>query len=412
MKPVCAFFAIALGLVPLAEGQTYTPLGSWTDPAQHRFARLMGPDARPQLAGLRPKPLELLTDAALRKVPSLRNNRAEARKWILKQVRNGHGPKLLGTMAEATVVQRNPEWRFVSKSNATQHDVYCRPPGRQTPQTGQVKFHASGKPALYARDMQTDYRAHRFFVPDDHVEGLKAYLRTQGRWRDLGRVQPYGATSTDVRTDFTAAVRSAKPRQTGRFAAEETHMTYVSLGATLALAFGPTIHGWATGNLPANVAQYQLARGGGLIGVGLGAEMAIVRVGLAGTARGNALVGTAIAIVQTTYLLSEYGWQRAFTQPVFYGEVVGGVSAVAVGTITFVYVTAWTSGTGPFAPFIGVLAGAVTGGMAHYAGNAVTRAVIELVAPEMLRQAEREWFTSARAALDHRIRTLESSEAR
>src|SRR4051812_31788413 len=69
-------------LCSVSQGQNvvYQPLGSWVDPRQEAYAnwklvrqtrsaqaRPVAEEARPQLAGLRPKPLELFEDALLRK---------------------------------------------------------------------------------------------------------------------------------------------------------------------------------------------------------------------------------------------------------------------------------------------------------------------------------------------------------
>src|SRR2546425_5503439 len=116
--------------------------------------------------------VELLTDALLRKRPMLENNAAKARAAILdiyqRQYRHpgrfAHLPfaHLRGYMAEAVFVQQHPEWAYVKNPNASQYDVYRWVPGRRTPFTGQIKYHDSGDPARYARDMVKDHLANKF----------------------------------------------------------------------------------------------------------------------------------------------------------------------------------------------------------------------------------------------------------
>lgn len=107
-------------------------------------------------------------------------------------------------MAEAIFIDRNPEWLYVKKPNAPQHDVYRTILG-QSRVYGQIKYHDDLDPSQYARDMIDDNRSKRFFIPDDHVEPTKAYLESKKRMKDYARVRPIGATSAEIRTATTQA---------------------------------------------------------------------------------------------------------------------------------------------------------------------------------------------------------------
>ena len=118
----------------------------------------MQTDSRPILPGLLSKNSEVLLDALLRKHPKLLHNSPELAKQLLLRRYANNLPQLRGVMAEALCVDRNPELLYVKNPNAPQHDVYQWVNGRRTPFNGQVKFHSSGDPAVYARDMGKDYR--------------------------------------------------------------------------------------------------------------------------------------------------------------------------------------------------------------------------------------------------------------
>lgn len=425
-RTLCALvLSLVMTDIALGQTQTYRPLGSWIDPQTEasllwdrqvramsaRSAPSLAPGARPQLAGLRPRSVELLEDSLLRKHPRLLKNSPErARLLLLRRYDNGVA-QLRGYMAEAMFLDRNPEWGYVGKPNATQNDVYRWVEGRRTPFTGQIKYHDSGSPSTYAADMVKDYRAPRFFIPDDHVEATKAYLRGRAirleaggdragaarAWRDYGRVRPIGATSAEIRAATTEAARGVM---------RERYAAYTSLGAALALSLGPTLIDMAKGDITANVAAYQAARSLSLIGVGIGTDQVLARVGqgaLRGGFRGNVIVGAAITITQTIWLLHEHGWQRAFYQPEFYEEVVGGVSAVGLGMVGGAVATGLAVETGPWAPVIGFGAGVVTGTIGYLGGKSATRALIEVIAPEMLQRQERQRIESVKEAIDRSI---------
>ena len=72
------------------------------------------------------------------------------------------------------------------------------------------------------------------------------------------------------------------------------------------------------------------------------------------------------------------------------------------------YVTAAASETGPWAPVIGFGASIITGTIAYVGGSSATRKIIELVAPEMLRQHEREQLATVKSEIEQRISLLQT----
>ena len=190
-RPLTATFSwfvlISLSAAAQAGPSVYTPLRDWQEPRiavdsarptpRDRAVITMRAGARPSFVGTQSRSVDILQDALLRKHPKLlRNSPQLARELIVRRFANNR-PQLYGIMAEAVFVDRNPEWGYVKSPNAPQHDVYRWVSGRKSPETGQIKFHASRNPKTYARDMLADYRSERFFIPDDHVPATKAYLK-------------------------------------------------------------------------------------------------------------------------------------------------------------------------------------------------------------------------------------------
>ena len=318
-------------------------------------------------------------------------------------------------MAEAMFLDRNPEWGYVGKPNAPQHDVYRWMAGRKTPMTGQVKFHANGNPDTYARDMVKDYRSERFFIPDDHVGPTRAYLLQRAErltaagdklgaeqaYRNRNRIEPMGAKSGDVISNTDNAPRAYS---------QEKYATYVSLGASLALVLGPTIWDWATGNLPANQAMYRTTRALSLLGVGVGTDalLAWKQVALRGTVRGNVIVGTALTITEVTWLLYEYGGQRAFHQPQFYESIGGSVTGIAFGMIGAGAAAAWVPGPGWVVGGSAITAGAVLGTVGYIGGRSATHTILEIFAPQMIHQREREQLAFVKSGIERTIAKLQA----
>jgi hypothetical protein len=412
-----------------AQEAVYRPLGSWIDPRIDSFLRWdttrqlqeaapsLSKSSRPQLAGLRPKNFELLEDALRRKAATKITTTELAEEHILRLARFPAGQNVLnGGMAEALFADRNPDWNYVRSPNAPQHD-FTRPRlGGGPPENVQVKFHRDGNPATYIRDMGSDWRAHRFAVPDDHFDAIHARLGDEYRRlnaigdldganraaQDLGRLRRGGFTSQEVIDGRKEAFG---------FAARQKYATYFSFGASLILALGPTAWDAVNGRISSETAVYRVARTLSLLGVGIDANLllqTIKRGALRGTLRGNLVTGAAIEIADITWLLYEHGWGRAFNDPDFYEGVVGGISGLGVGTVTMFYVTAAASETGPWAPVIGFGASVVTGTIAYIGGSSATRKIIQLVAPEMLRQHEREQLTAVKSEIEQRISLLQT----
>ncbi len=429
MRPFLVLVILIITTVGRAQTTVYQPFGSWLDPEKAAFsrweatrqsqtaaqARAVASSARPQLAGLRPLEVELLEDAMLRKRPSAVTTTSRARQHIIRMSKNPIGRNYLnGAMNEALFVERNPEWGYVKNPNAPQHDVYRWLPGRAAPEMGQVKFHADGNPSKYVADMRRDFRAHRIFIPDDHVEAAKAYLRADAErltaagdkinakamWRDYARVRGTGATSEEV----LAARRTAE-----KFEIRQRYATYMSFGASLALAVGPTIWDWANGNLPANQAVYRTTRALSLLGVGVGTNLALVTIkdgALRGTLRGNLIVGTAIAITETAWLLHEHGWSHALTNPEFYESVAGSITGLAFGLAASGATVVWMPGPGWVVGGAAIVTGAVAGTVGYLGGRSATHMLFEILAPEMLQQRQRDRIDEVNEMLASRTQKL------
>ena len=415
----------------VVQGQTttYKPFGTLVDPdvesltrwnqrSQSLSERLrpVRPESRPQLAGLRPKNVEILEYALLKKHPKLLgNNPTKARDLLLRRYQHNLA-QLRGYMAEAVLVDRNLEWRYVAKPNASQHDVYRWLPGQNTPRNGQVKYHDSGRPADYARDMIRDHRALSSLF---RTTMSKPRRRTFDPKRSVSRQpaiwsEPKGnGVITDAYgpSASSAEIRSAT-NEVARHIARERYATYTSLGASLVLSL-PTLYAWANGDLSANVVAYRTARSLSQMGMAYGTDLLLQRIGqgaLRGTIWGNVFMGAAITITEVAWLLHEHGWQRAFYQPVFYEQAVGGISGLALGLAGGTFATGLAVETGPWAPLIGTVVGIGTGTIGYLGGRAATQLIIEILAPEMLRTRERQRFQVVKSSLDRSIARLQSIE--
>lgn len=428
---LCLWIWALLVMCGLAHGQAlrYEPLVTWVDPPAAAMASWNARvfslsdgaetsgtrNTRPSLARQRPRSVELLEDAFLRKHPKLLEfNQEKARQLILRRYVRAEGP-LRGYMAEAMFVDRNPRWQYVKKPNATQHDVYRWIDGQRPPSGGQIKYHDSGKPQLYASDMIADHRSPQFFIPDDHVEPVKAYLRSQAErsstlgdtmesrrlWRDYGRVRPIAATSQEIRSGTTEA---------GQFIAREQYSAYRLLGAASALALAPTLFELANGRSTTNLAAYQAGHSLSLLVVGYGTDQGLKRIlggAMRGGVRGNSITGAALSMTEVFWSMHRYGWRRALYQPAFYEEVVGGVGAIGFSLAAGAVATGYAAGTGPFAPWIGFGVAAIVGTGGYFAGATATHTLLETFAPEMMRARERQRFEDARGTVDLSIRRLQ-----
>jgi len=422
VPPVLAFAVTIFGLQSVfGQAASYQPLGTCVNPQTDAFlqwdatrrmqvTRAVEMQARPQLAGLRPKAVELLQDGLRRKSSKITTD-AAARRHILRLSSTRPGMNVLnGTMAEAMFADRNPRWNYVRSPNAPQNDfTQVRPGGGRN--NVQVKFHENGSPARYMADMKKDWRATKFAVPDDHVDTLKTRLEAEYQRckaagnldgarrvaRQMGRVRGIGASSQEI--------IAARNQSVGTVAREQ-YSTYVSFGASLALALGPNVWDWANGNIAGNQALYRTTRALSLLGVGVGADalLATVKEGaLRGTFRGNAIVGTALGITEVTWLMYEHGWQRAFYQPQFYESIGGSVTGIVCGMVGAGAAVAWIPGPGWVVGGSAFIAGAGLGTVGYIGGRSATTMILDIFAPEMVQQRERDQIASARSGIEQRM---------
>lgn len=412
------FFLLTIAIGAHAQSAVYQPLGTWADPQADVFKKwdfsrqLLASKsaARPQLAGFRGKNLELLQDALQRRNHKEVTTDARARLLMLRLIMHRPGKNVLnGAMAEAIYADNHPEMNYVKKANASQHDFTQARPGGGRINT-QVKFHENGDPKIYMRDMKRDSQATKFAVPNDHVQSLKMAWETEyyrckalgdidganKAGRQIGRVDRIGANSSEILQARDDAVSSA---------ARERYSTYVSFGASLALALSPTVWDWSMGDITGDKALYRTARALSLLGVGIGTDTLLLTIrqgALRGTLRGNVIVGTAVTITEVTWLLYEHGWSHAFYQPSFYEMVVGSVSSIGIGFTAGLYATA-ASGPTPWAPVIGLGVGTVAGTVAYVGGRYAARSILELVAPELLQQQEQQKLNAVKNRIAERI---------
>ena len=419
-----------------AQTRSYSPLSTWkpslstwqTKRSFFERSSSIQQSARPVIHGLRPVSIELLQDALIKKHPKLlRNNPRMARQVIMGKylgrgtIRsriNGRN-QLHGAMAEALFLQKNPDWKYVSKPNAPQNDVYRFVTGKRTPLTGQIKFHISGNPTLYASDMLKDYSARHFYVPNDHVEDLRnLWLRrsesaktigdmigAQRAAKKAGRVKPMGVHSQEV---------VAGTKQSYQIAAVENRMVYTSLAAGVALSLGQIGWNYAHGSLSADQASYHTSKAIALIGSGVAADATLILVrggALRGTLKGNWIVGSAVLLVETSWNLYEQGGMAAFRHPNFYEQLGGSISAIGIGGASGFYsglaTTAAASETGPAAPFIGgavgFAVGTIVGAIAYVGGRTSTRWLIINGWPEWYQKSIQQQINAAREGIALKI---------
>ena len=435
-------FLLGVFLCPttaVAQTAQYLPFGAWQRLNIAKSTRLSqalqasfnpaneANSRRPVLPGLRSTDVELLVDSLLRKFPrKLSGSRLKARQVI--QRRNLAGPggqgQLRGYLAEAVFLEKNPEWQYVQKANAPQHDVYKLTLDGKPPINGQVKTYKDYSASKYAAAMRRDHLAHQFIVPDDHVTPIKDYWRAEAErlertgntagvkeaWRNYGRVRGLGVTTSELDTMMQKAARSLlRERVAG----------YVSLGAAAAVGIVPPAWEWSQGRLTNDQFVTQVARSSSILGGAVGADYLLSRFAdgaLRGTVRGTIIVGTIIVAIDTGWQIYEYGGTRAFNEAEFWVGLGGSVTAttlgLAVGIPVGASVTAAAAGTGPSAPVIGAVAGFVSGGLAgaigYFGGSSATRWTLGLVAPEMLRKPEQQALSMVRDKLDSKLRIVQS----
>lgn len=200
-------------------------------------------------------------------------------------------------------------------------------------------------------------------------------------------------------------------KQTAQTVIREESAAYVPFGAAVALSVGPTVLGWASGDIPANIAAYQTTRSISLLGVGIGSELFLQRLyagAIRGTTNSNLLSATAVLLTETIWLVHEHGWQRAFHRAEFYEQLGGGVSATSVGIAGGTYATAIAFETGPIAaPLIGASVGIVAGTVAYFGGKSTTRNLLSVLAPQLIHEEERQRIAAAKEKIAARIAAAE-----
>ena len=412
------------------QGRVLSPLAGWSAALQHALAansRQPGTGSRPVLPGLRSVENELLVDALVRKQPrNLRGSPVRAQNYLREISKKGLNPRqnkrlftLYGDMAEALFLHKHTDWNYVKKPNAPQNDVWKPINDRGHKIGGQVKykFAVEHSAERYFRDMETDYRAKVFIVPDDHVGPLRQHIEDKYQSAKAAgdvtasdrlaamkqRVTPLGYSSSEVVTKTNQALRAS---------AAEAYATYVSVGAGLALSIGQA--GWAYGRgcMTFDQASYTAAKGVALVGAGAITDQVLVRAGgemLRGTLRGNALVGLVILVVDTSWSVAERGGRTAFHDSSFYSQFGGSVSALVVGTAVGVAVTGMAVETGPAAPFIGVLAGAVSGTVAYVAGSYATNEFLREFFPSLYTSEQKRLLNTATSFTERRLRELQTA---
>ena len=445
-RRVCVFFML-LSVVSRAQvAATYRPFGASLGPTpfqrwesiRQSIQPAVADGTRPVLPGVTSRNLELLQDAVARKYHRITSGSSLpiAREVLSRTTRNSL-PKLRGIMAEAIFLDKNSDWNYVSKPNASQHDVYAKmPKGRPGLRTGQVKYHVRGDPATYARDMLKDYRSGSFFVPDDHVDDLRTYLRMQAdkfraegnsagaaaKYRDMNRVKGIGATATQIDKATQKAITEARILRV---------TPYAFMGVISALIVVPTGVDWYQGNIETPEALARLGRGGSAVLSGAIADQALKRWKgglLRGTGRGNAIVACVVLIVDTSWQATQRGGiGSAVHSPDFLIDLGGGVTASGCALLgthwgakggAVIALAAGQAGpqagvpeevvTVPIGAAIGGFAGGVFGGCVGYFGGAEgTRWFMVTFCPEKLYEQERLHVENIREDITQRIAVLQ-----
>jgi hypothetical protein len=238
-------------------------------------------------------------------------------------------------MAEAMYIHRNRGWRYVESANATQNDAFIFVPGRRAPITAQVKFHQNGRPADYARDMRADYLATRFVIPDDHVQGTKAYLRQQARLaamrgetalasaylRDYGRVRGMGVTSSEV-IEGTA--------KAARFSKSGIRNPYISLGAIVGSTLLPNLRSQPNEALQGLAMSF-------VDGAAIKTTDELLKKSKpSALTRGkgaSVVLGAVVTMTNAAFLAKQYGFRNALRDENFYLDLGGSTAGFAGGAL-------------------------------------------------------------------------------
>ncbi len=421
----------------------YRPLGANSSSAYAMWDSLRQASAAPTAEGDRPvlpgvtgRNLELLQDAVARKYPRVtKGSSLPIARKILANTSQRSVPKLRGYMAEAMFLDRNPEWKYVKNPNAPQHDVWAKPPdGRRGQKTGQVKFIMNGDKLSYANHMIKDNKSGNFFVPDDHVDQLKAYFKAKAEklsaegdkkgagyyYREMNRVKGIGATSTQIDHATRQAIAEARLVRVA---------PYVFVGVAATLLIAPTMWDYYQGDIDSNEAVYRLITGGSGVASGIVADQALKKWKgglLRGTIRGNVITTFIVLVVDTSWQVYEYGgFHTAIQSPDFISNFVGSLSAAScwlagagVGAIG----GAKAGGAigaffGPEGVPIGASIGGSVGGLVvgsaaaaagYFGGSKGARWVMETYCPEKLYDQERGFIKNLRDGIDESIRNMQT----
>jgi hypothetical protein len=434
---VIALLLLVLGYViaSVAEAKSYAPIGSSLGNSNTMVGSFIPAKVsdRPFLPGMRPVELELLEDALRRKMHiTIGDSRAKAHQKIIRNamrepMKRSH---MVGYLAEARFLEKNPGWAYVKSSTASQHDVYTWHPNRKPPFTAQIKTHASGNPLTYADDMLKDHLSNWFVVPDDHVLALRKHwsdklreYEVAGRApdavearRQLARIRGLGDTYKGLDNGYSRAAR---------FALREQYAGYISIGAAAAMILGPllwdlshpgsvtdqtvlrTAHGLSI--LAAErVASYSLSRNASSIASSESASgSAVSKFGsgaLQGGLRGNAIVAIAILATDTGFSIYEHGGRQAFQNEAFYANFGGSVWGLPMGLYAGLIAGEVTGN-----PIAGAVAGTAVGTVGYLGGRFTTRKILETINPEFLHKEENSAFTSAKEQVGNKIKELQRS---
>lgn len=419
--------------------EAYQPMGAWIDQSVASFdhwesLRQMtsAPTVdgnRPALFGASGRNLELLQDAVARKYPRVtQGQQLTVARRVLASTPDSSFPKLRGYMAEAIFLDNHPDYGYIGKVNASQHDVYMKnPSGGPGIITGQVKFVMDGNPGTYARHMVNDHRSKHFFVPDDHIDSLRTFLRREGDrlykegkleesqryYRNMNRVKGIGATSAQVDSATRQAITEARFIRVA---------PYVFLGVAAVMTVGPTAAEWYRGDISVSEAAHRFGKGGSALLTGFAVDKALVlyRGGiLRGTLRGNVLTAAAVLFVDTGWqiyerggiyeaiqdpeLLMRFGGDIGATTCALVGGSIGAQGGAAVGS----------SAGGPLGSMIGGIAGGIIGGAAsglagYYGGSTATRYFLKKFAPDVLYEEENRYV---KMVLENISRDIEKANA-
>lgn len=338
-------------------------------------------DRRPVLPGVNNHNLELLQDAVARKYHRYTGKDLAVARRALASRPDSSIPKLRGFMAEAKFLDLHPEWEYVSNPNATQHDVRIRNPngGPGIIRYGQIKFHMNGNSATYVRDMFDDHLSHDFFIPDDHVDGVKKYLKAEADnrmasgdrvlaekyYKKINRVKGMGVTSSDIDKDTRQAFKRSKMVQSS---------PYALAGATASLLIAPIAWDLSRGEIDSAEAYYRIGKSGSSLAVGAIAHQGLKqwhKGRLVGSVKGNLITTSAVFLTETSWQVYEYGGiQNAMQSPDFIISFGSNSSALACG-IAGMYAGGAVGSAVPVpgATFVGATTGALVAGTAGAIGG-------------------------------------------